>query len=232
MASRGIYDRSWFNYFLRCVVEASLLNGTSVVQQPLPCESSRRAISFFFPCKQIIPAFVHASSHGYWSVDSCILPIMFIRTIMWNDVDRLWIPFCRSFRCLVCTRTSHFHGTTKIVHDSFTRQAGQSARCSNSLRDENLFGRIEPKLKVLIRMNFHSLLDWRCRIVSNRQKFRSKNSFIFVSVFSILTNRHAQRLNPWLDYHRFSIGHINKRRIWSAAMAKRLKVSLNTDQPH
>lgn len=25
--------------------------------------------------------------------------------------------------------------------------------------DENLFGRIEPKLKVLIRMNFHSLLD-------------------------------------------------------------------------
>lgn len=48
---------------ISCVVEASLLNGTSVVQQPLPCESSRRAIVLpFSPCKQIIPAWCNASA--------------------------------------------------------------------------------------------------------------------------------------------------------------------------
>lgn len=74
-----------------------------------------------------------------------------------DHVERRWSivdSFSRSFRCLVCTRTSYFHGITKIVHDSLHDRL---ANRLNSLRlvanecprsaefpvnDGNLFGRI------------------------------------------------------------------------------------------
>lgn len=216
MASRGIYDRSWFNYFLRCVVEASLLNGTSVVQQPLPCESSRRAIVLpFSPCKQIIPAWCNASATVRGLVYSAnhVHPHDHVER-RWSIVD----PFCRSFRCLVSTRTSYFHENR--ARHSFTRQAGSLFKLVAPLESMGVGRRISCQRRefiwgalteiestyIHIRMNFYSLLD-RCKIVSNFvRRFRSKNSFIFVSIFSIPTNRHAQRLNPWLaNYYRFSV---------------------------